>query len=96
MSAPTFDWRVEARVLGQKLWQVELGFRLDVGRGGDLDASTLAHVNVHAEELLRLGLHCELEALAEDAQVLVGVDASGVCHPAVVGVEDEIHPVLMV
>eukprot|EP00965_Chrysotila_dentata_P219392 6191116-Pleurochrysis_carterae.AAC.4 len=58
-----------------------------VGGGGDLNASILANVNVHAEELLRFGLLGKFEALTKDAQVLVGLGAAGVGHPAVVDVE---------
>eukprot|EP00965_Chrysotila_dentata_P081572 2693185-Pleurochrysis_carterae.AAC.1 len=46
--------------------------------------------------LLCLVLQGQLETFAIDAQVFVGLDPSGICHPAVVYVKDEIDKVAVV
>eukprot|EP00965_Chrysotila_dentata_P246951 6207454-Pleurochrysis_carterae.AAC.5 len=77
-------------VLGERCGQVVLCFGLDVGRGGDLDSTVVARVDVHAQKLLRLVLHCQLETLAKDAKVIVCLRAACVGHPAVVDVEYQV------
>eukprot|EP00965_Chrysotila_dentata_P143040 4726787-Pleurochrysis_carterae.AAC.1 len=61
------------------------------GCGGEFDIAVVGHVDVHPEELLEFRLHCQLETLAKQAQVLVRFHAARVCHPAVVHVEHEIN-----
>eukprot|EP00965_Chrysotila_dentata_P258806 6213348-Pleurochrysis_carterae.AAC.1 len=73
------------RVLGEWLGQAVLRFGFDVGGGGYLDSTVITRVNVHAQELLRLVLHRQLESIAEDAEVGVGLCAASVGHPAVCG-----------
>eukprot|EP00965_Chrysotila_dentata_P137367 4543900-Pleurochrysis_carterae.AAC.2 len=75
------------RILLERPWQVIFCLSLDVGGGGNFDAAVGTYVDVHSEELLRLLLQGKLEAILKYAQVVVGLSAASVGHPAVVHVQ---------
>eukprot|EP00965_Chrysotila_dentata_P024035 796280-Pleurochrysis_carterae.AAC.1 len=79
-------------MIGERLWQVRLGLCLNVSLGGYLDAAIRAHVYVHSKKLIRRLLQRQLESIPEDSEIVVCLSTSGLSHPAVIHVQDQVDP----